>query len=87
MTPYTEQELRTLPNVMRAEHVLRVLDISEEGLRSLREALRGEPGDIVAFGLGKHFRYAKIAVFKQAKLEHLLSGPEPAVASAKPKPR
>lgn len=80
---YSEDELRALPNVLRAEHVLRVLDISEAGLRSLRDSLRGQPGDIVAFSLGKHFRYAKIAVFKQAKLEHLLAGPEPAVASAK----
>lgn len=87
MSPYTNEELRALPNVLRAEHVLRVLDLSEDGLRSLREALRGQQGDIVAFQLGKHYRYAKISVFKQARLEHLLTGPEPAGASATAKPR
>jgi hypothetical protein len=76
----TEAQLRALPSVLMASDVRRVLGLSEEGLRSLREALQGTPSDITAFRLGMHYRYLKTQVFRQARLDHLL--PESNCASA-----
>lgn len=40
MKPYTDEELRALPDVLWAEQARRILNVGEDGLRTLRESLQ-----------------------------------------------